>query len=95
MTALTPEEARLADELLALLDHAGRILLAGEAAGAVYIRDASASLAAVADRLAMRAARAEAAGARMEAVWEDLAERAQLYTVGQALFARPDPGDPR
>lgn len=88
---LTPEEARLAQELVSLVDYAGRVLLTGLAGGSPhYIWDKAGELAAIAARAA------ELAGAsdrvRMPAVARAVEARSRGYTAGRLLFPSSEGG---
>lgn len=95
---LTPEEARLAQALVSLVDYTGRVLLTGLAGGSpYYVADKAATLAEAAARVAELAGRAaEKAGTggrvRMPAVARAVEARSQDYTAGRLLFPSGEGG---
>lgn len=94
---LTPEEDRLADALVSLVDHTGRVLSAAlGGSGPRYMAEKAASLEEAAARVKRLAEQAVGTGTvRMRLVEAAVAERSQSYVVGRLLWPLPDPGDPR
>lgn len=86
MERLTPHEFQLADAILAVIDHAGRVIAATP--GSHYQWDKTRGLIEATDRLRRLATPPEHA-VRGELVTAWVARDAHHYTIGRALFSLP------
>jgi hypothetical protein len=97
----TPEETRLAEELVALVDYAGRILFTGpDGRGPHYLWEKSRELARVADRIGAildddGVRRGADAPVRTDAVRRAVEAWSQRHPAGRLLFPRRRGGGPR